>query len=198
MSEKAPILLVIDLQHGIVEPPPEAGVRSTPELTSNVPKILQAWRKRGWPIIHVVHHDSDPGHPLNKDRCPDGHKPHVCAAPQGDEPVLLKTVGSAFTDPDLKLLERLKDLGGSKAKVVIVGMDGAQCVNDNTRGGYDRGFDMTVVADACATFGMPDYRDPEKEICAEDTHVAAMSMLGNGFAKVVKTDDLLQQVANGA
>lgn len=198
MSDKPPILLVIDLQHGIVEPRPEAGPRSTPDLTINVPKVLQAWRKLGWPIIHIVHHDSDPDHPLNKDIHPKGHKSHVCAAPQTDEPVLLKTAGSAFTDPELRLFDRLNELGGAKAKVVIVGMDGAQCVNDNARGGSDRGFDMTVVADACASFGMSDYRPGGKEISAEDTHVAAMSILANGFAKVVTTNDLLQQISTTA
>lgn len=194
MSQTPPILLVIDLQHGLVEPTPKIGLRSTPDLTNNVPKVIHTWRQLKWPIIHVVHHDSDPDHPLNKDVRPEGHKPHACAKPQGDEPILLKTAGSAFTDPELKLAERLTQLGGPNANVTIIGMDGAQCVNDNARGGCDRGFRMTVVADACATFGMRDYRSGGNAISAEDTHTAAMSMLANGFAKVVMTDDLLQQV----
>lgn len=196
MSKLSQILLVVDLQNGLVEPAPELGQRSTPELTNNVAKVLSTWRQLKWPIIHVVHHDPDPNHPLNKDKYPEAHKPHECAKPQQDEPVLLKTAGSAFTHPDLKLADRLVKLGGSNAKVTIIGMDGAQCVNDNARGGSDRGFRMTVVADACATFGMPDYRPHSKEISAEDTHTAAMSMLGNGFATVVTTDELVKQLSN--
>ena len=188
------VLLVIDLQHGIVEPPPEAGPRSNTQLTTNVPKVLQAWRRLKWPIIHVIHHDSDPDHPLNKDTKPDGHKPHTSAAPQGDEPVLLKSTGSAFVNEDLKLAERLEQAGGKRPKVVIIGMDGAQCVNDNARAGCDRGYDMYVVADACSTFGMPHYLPGREAISAEDTHTAAMSILANGFATVVTTDELLKQL----
>ena len=188
------ILLVVDLQHGLVEPVPEAGHRSTPELIANTQRILLAWRQLGWPVVHIIHHDSDPCSPLNKDVHPEGHRPHECAIPHAGEPILLKTVGSAFTNPALRLAETLTELGGSKAKVVIIGMDGAQCVNDNARGAYDRGFDVSVVADACASFGMARYGFIGADFSAEDTHIVAMSMLANGFAKVFSTDELLRKL----
>lgn len=192
------ILLVVDLQCGLVEPMPEAGCRSTPELIANVQRILLAWRQLGWPIIHIVHHDSDPCSPLNKDVHPEGHRPHECAIPHVGEPILLKSVGSAFTDPKLRLAETLTELGGSKAKMIIIGMDGAQCVNDNARGAYDRGFNVSVVADACASFGMARYGFDGADFSAEDTHTVAMSMLANGFAKVLSTDELLRKLLVGS
>lgn len=96
-------------------------------------------------------------------------------------------------DPELGLAKRLTALGGKGADVVIVGMDGAQCVNDNTRAANDLGFKVTVVADACASFGMPDYRNSERFIGPEETHTAAMSMLANGFAKVLGTEEFLRE-----
>ena len=187
----APVLLVIDLQEGLVAPP-EDEPRSTPNLTSNVEKILGHWRSHRWPVVHVHHDDPDPSNPINKFTHPDKFVAHACSAPRDDELLLHKHTGSAFVDPRLEIGQRLDRLGGKKGGVVIIGMDGAQCVNDNTRSANDLGFAVTVVADACATFGMDDYRDPRKKIGAEDTHTAAMSMLGNGFAKVVMTEEVLK------
>ena len=185
------MILVIDLQEGLVAPPEEEP-RSTPNLTTNVETVLRLWRRRKWPVVHIHHDDLDPEHPINKVTYPDKFKAHACSAPRDDEPLLHKHTGSAFIDPSLRLAERLEQAGGKASGVVIMGMDGAQCVNDNTRAANDLGFEVTVVADACATFGMDDYRDSGKKIGAEETHTAAMSMLNNGFAKVVTTEDLMK------
>ncbi|KAJ9610574.1 nicotinamidase [Cladophialophora chaetospira] len=180
-TSEDPVLLVIDLQAGLVDPPAEAGPRSTPNLTTNVPKILDHFRQQKWPVIHINHDDFDPEHHLNKDRYPVAFAPHACSAPIEGEPMLHKQTGSAFVDPKLGLADKISSLGGPNADVVIIGMDGAQCVNDNTRSANDLGFKVTVIADACATFGMEDYRDPTRQIGAEETHTAAISILKNGF-----------------
>ena len=193
-KQKPPVLLVIDLQQGLVEGDPEMGPRSTPNLTSNVQKILHFWRERAWRVIHVRHDDLDEEHPLHRIHHPEMFKAHPCSAPVGEEPVLDKHVGSAFIDPELRLAERLTHLGGPAAEVVIIGMDGAQCINDNTRMACDLGFKNTVVADACATYGMDDYKYPRRKISAEDTHDAAMGLLANGFAKLVTTEVLLKSL----
>ena len=186
-----PVLLVIDLQEGIVEGGDGAGPRSTPNLTANVENVLQTWRTRGWPLIHIHHDDPDPDHPIHKISHPERFVAHPCSAPRRDETVLYKHVGSAFVDPQLRLAERLSQLGGKCAEVIIIGMDGAQCVNDNARAANDLGFKVTVIAEACATYGMEDYRGGGRAISAEDAHVAAMSILANGFAKVVTLNDFL-------
>jgi isochorismate hydrolase len=54
------------------------------------------------------------------------------------------------------------------------------------------GFCVTVVADACASDGMQDYRDAKKTISAEETHHASMGMLANDEARVVMTGELLR------
>lgn len=33
----------------------------------------------------------------------------------------------------------------------MIGMDGGQCINSTTRHGADLGYEMVVVADACAS-----------------------------------------------
>ncbi|KIV77512.1 hypothetical protein PV11_09302 [Exophiala sideris] len=185
-----PVLLVVDLQQALVEGfPGSIESRSTPDLTSNVEKLLSHWRKHGWPLIHIHHDALDPKEPLNLGRNPENCKAHACSAPLDGEPVLVKHVGSAFTDPSLRLEARLKEMGA--LEVVVIGMDGAQCINDNARGASERGFKVTVVADACASYGMASYGRESKVYSAEETHDAAMSMLANGFARVMGTEEYL-------
>lgn len=107
--------------------------------------------------------------------------------------MLVKHVGSAFTDPTLRLEERLWDLNA--VIVVVIGMDGAQCINDNARAANERGFSVIVAADACASYGMGHYASSRKTYSPEKTHDAAMSMLANGFARVVSTAELLKEYA---
>ncbi|KAK4941663.1 hypothetical protein LTR10_018402 [Elasticomyces elasticus] len=189
-----PVLLVVDLQQGLVEGFSGDGERrSTPDLTSNVEKLLSYWRKHEWPLIHIHHDALDPKEPLNMGRYPENCIAHACSAPLDGESVLVKHVGSAFTDPSLKLEERLRELGGQE--VVVIGMDGAQCINDNARGASERGFKVTVIADACASYGMRHFMAYGRTYNPEETHDAAMSMLANGFANVICTEEFLDEYA---
>ncbi|TVY82842.1 putative isochorismatase family protein [Lachnellula suecica] len=169
-TDTSPILLSVDLQQGMVEGPEEWGPRSTPSLVPNVESLLKTWREKKWPIIHVQHDDiADPTNIISS-KYPETFKAHACAAPQGDEPIIIKTVGSAFVAPDLGVeLEKL----GKKRKVVVIGMDGSQCINSTARHGSDLGYDLIVVEDASASFGMGGGFDAAK------THEAAMKMLAS-------------------
>jgi nicotinamidase-related amidase len=145
-TQEPPILLLIDLQHGLVEGIPEWGPRSTPDLVENVTHLLSTWRSKGWPILHVHHDDIDPTNPISSN-FPESVKVHEIAAPQGDEKVFVKHTGSAFMKT--KLPDIIKSYG--HRKIVVIGMDGGQCVNSTTRQGADLGYDMVVVGDACAS-----------------------------------------------
>jgi nicotinamidase-related amidase len=146
-TPEPPILLLIDLQHGLVEGSPEWGPRSTPDLVSNVTHLLSTWRSKGWPILHVHHDDiDDPTNPISSN-FPETVKPHESAAPEGDEKVFVKHAGSPFVAT--KLPDAIKSYG--HRKIVVIGMDGGQCVNSTTRHGIDLGYDMVVVGDACAS-----------------------------------------------
>ncbi|TVY51097.1 putative isochorismatase family protein YrdC [Lachnellula cervina] len=179
--DSSPMLLSVDLQQGMVEAPEEWGPRSTPSLVPNVQYLLKTWRDKGWPVLHVQHDDvADPTNIINS-KYPETFRAHACSAPEEGEPIFVKTVGSAFIAPDLGAeIEKL----GKKRRIVVIGMDGSQCVNSTTRHGSDLGYDLIVVEDACASYGMGGGFDCEK------THEAAMQML-KGCVKVVKTDEVL-------
>ncbi|TVY34333.1 putative isochorismatase family protein [Lachnellula subtilissima] len=179
--DSSPILLSVDLQQGMVEGLEEWGPRSTPSLVPNVQYLLKTWRENGWPVFHVQHDDvADPTNIINS-KYPETFRTHACSAPKEGEPIFVKTVGSAFIAPDLGIgIEKL----GRKRKIVVIGMDGSQCINSTARHGSDLGYDLIVVGDSCASYGMGAGFDCEK------THEAAMQML-KGYVKVVKTDEVL-------
>jgi nicotinamidase-related amidase len=105
----------------------------------------------------------------------------------------VKNVGSPFVASGLKSkveeLGALGGKGGEKRKIVVIGMDAAQCVNDTTRNGTDLGYKIVVVGDATSAFGMEDWIS-KKQLTAEETHRAAMSMLC-GYATVTTTEKVL-------
>lgn len=181
-----PILLLIDLQHGLVEGPPEWGAPSTPTLVENVTFLLLTWREKSWPILHVHHDDLvEEGNPISP-KFPITFAPHACANPLASEKVFIKHVGSAFVATGL--LDEIRKIGG-KRKAVVIGMDGAQCINNTTRHGADLGLAMVVVGDACASYGVKEWKTANS-IGAEETHAAAMSML-SAYGEVVTTKKLV-------
>jgi nicotinamidase-related amidase len=179
-----PILLVIDIQHGMVEGLSEWGPRSTPNFVENVTTLFKTWRSNKWPILHV-NHDGGPDNIISVG-FPESFAPHACATPLPSEPLFIKKASSAFVGTEVaKAIQEL----GDKRKIVVIGMDGGQCINSTTRHGTDLGYDMVVVGDACASYPMEDWRTG-KQAGAEETHDAAMGLL-TGYTKIVAAKDLL-------
>lgn len=187
-SSPGPVLLVIDIQQVLVNGAPGEGPRSNPQLVPNVKSILLEWRSRSWPVIHINHHSLDPADDLHESH-PELNAPHGCAAPVGDERVFIKHVGSPFVATGLP-----SELGAldpeKKRKLVVIGMDGSQCINSTTRHAVDLGYEVVVVADACSTYAVPHWKSG-KEWTPEESHDFAISMLA-GDAKITTAKDVLQ------
>jgi nicotinamidase-related amidase len=49
----SPTLIVIDVQQALDDP--GYGQRNNPEAERNIARVIEAWRKRGAPLIHVRH-----------------------------------------------------------------------------------------------------------------------------------------------
>ncbi|PQE24800.1 isochorismatase hydrolase protein [Rutstroemia sp. NJR-2017a BVV2] len=196
MSTKTPILLVIDLQQLIVDGPKTWGPRSTPDLTTTVPKILSAFRANNFPIVHVLHQSSDPSSPVHATQTANV-APHPCAAPLEGEPVVVKLTGSPFVNTSL--VEVLENLGGKeKNKLVVIGVDGAECVNSTVRSAADLGWEVQVVPEACASYAVGNRRGEEGEIIEADVvHKVAMAILV-AYAKLVGVEELLGELGGKA
>lgn len=105
MSDKNAVLLVIDMQKGFDDP--SMPKRWNTRADENGLTLLQAWREAGLPIIHVRHDSISPNSVLNRSH--PGNAFRTGFEPLGDEPVVSKSVNSAFIGTDLDL--RLKRLG---------------------------------------------------------------------------------------
>lgn len=174
------VLLPIDMQMGFDDPgnPP----RWNRQLDANGLALLAAWRDAGRPIIHARHDSVQPGSNLAVDHPGNRHRPGF--APQGDEPLVSKSVNSAFIGTDLDL--RLRRLGARH--VVVFGLVTDMCVSTTIRMGANLGWDMILVPDACDCFALPDQNG--RLIPAEQIHAAHVATLQHEFCTVLTTADL--------
>jgi nicotinamidase-related amidase len=174
------VLLPIDMQQGF----DAAGAprRWNKAVDENGLALLAQWRAAGRPIIHVRHDSVDPesmfapGTPGNR------HRPGF--EPQPGEPLVTKSVNSAFIGTDLDL--RLRRLGAKH--VIAFGMVTDMCVSTTIRTGANMGWDMILVADACDCFDLPDGNGGN--IRAEDVHAAHVATLAYEFCRVMSVAEL--------
>lgn len=181
MSYANSVLLPVDMQQSFDLPkwPP----RWNKAVDENGLALVEAWRSRGWPIIHVRHDSVTPGSSLASGQPGNAFRPGF--GPRGDEQVVAKSVNSAFIGTDLDL--RLKRLG--IRKVVVFGITTDMCVSTTVRVGANLGYDMTLVEDACDCFDVPD--GAGGTIPARTSHQVHVATLRYEFAEVATTREVL-------
>lgn len=174
------VLLPIDMQQGFDEPGWPR--RWNDRVDANGLALLAQWRATGRPIIHVRHDSIEPGSTLAPGTPGNAFRPGF--GPQGDEPLVTKSVNSAFIGTDLDL--RLKRLGAKH--VVVFGISTDMCVSTTIRTGANMGWDMLLVPDACDCFDLPD--GSGGTISAEDVQRAHVATLAFEFCRPLSTAEL--------
>jgi nicotinamidase-related amidase len=181
------VLLPIDMQQAFDTPPwPRRWNR---DVDANGLALLDAWRDAGRPIIHVRHDSVQPGSTLAPGTPGNRFRPGF--EPLGDEPLVTKSVNSAFIGTDLDL--RLKRLGAKH--VVAFGISTDMCVSTTVRTGANLGWDMVLVPDACDCFDLPDGHGGS--ISAEEVQRAHVATLAFEFCRTAATSEFagIQQPA---
>ena len=174
------VLLPIDMQQAFDGP--EWPRRWNRDADANGLALLDAWRTSGRPIIHVRHDSVQPGSTLAPGTPGNAFRPGF--EPLDDEPVVAKSVNSAFIGTDLDL--RLKRLGAKH--VVTFGISTDMCVSTTVRTGANLGWDMILVPEACDCFDLPDGQGGT--IPAEQIQAAHVATLGFEFARLMSVGEL--------
>ena len=175
------VLLPIDMQRAFDDA--NWPKRWNSAVDENGLALIQRWREAGRPIIHVRHDSVTDGSSLAPGN--EGNRFRPGFEPVGSEPVVSKSVNSAFIGTDLDL--KLRRLGARH--VIAFGISTDMCVSTTVRTGANMGWDMLLAADACDCFELPDGNGGT--IPAEAIHAAHVATLGFEFCRVVSTRELV-------
>ncbi len=176
-----PVLVIVDYQKAF-DDASFFGRRNNLDAEKNAGEVLEAFRTRDLPVIHIRHDSVSRGSPLGADQ--PGNAAMDFATPRSSEPVLSKTVNSAFIGTDLE--NRLRALNADP--VVIMGISTDHCVSTTTRMSANLGFNTILVGDACFTFN-------RKTIAADTVHETELAILDGEFAEVTTSKALIGRLA---
>jgi nicotinamidase-related amidase len=176
-------LILIDIQKGFDDLAYWGGERNNPDAEINSRKLLDYWREQHLPVFHIQHCSGNPDSKLAEGN--PGNEIKDIVAPAVNEPVIKKSVNSAFIGTDLK--ERLD--AAKIDTIVIIGLTTDHCVSTSTRMAGNYGYKTYLISDATATF-------PKKGInnelySAETMHLTALAHLNGEFATVLNTEAML-------
>jgi nicotinamidase-related amidase len=184
-NQGATVLLVIDIQNFYFEGG-RLALAGPVEASRNARALLDRFRARGWPVIHVQHLPEGVDAP-RVDSGADATAIHQDVLPLPTEPVVVKHHANAFRGT--VLLDALRRQATNR--LVICGMQTHMCVEAAARAGADLGFAVTVVHDACATralaFG-------GVEVPAPHVHAAALAALASMYGRVISTEEALAEM----
>ena len=178
-SSETTALIIIDMQKGMAN----AGPRNNREAESRIGQLLDHWRERGQPIVHVRHLSRTPGSPFWPGQ--PGAEFQERMAPRASEHVVDKHITDAFAQSGL---ERWLHQRGIRS-LVFVGVSTNMSVEASVRSAACLGFDCKVVADACYTYGRPDLDGQPRS--AEDIHRVALANMSGEYAEVLLSANLL-------
>ncbi len=180
-------LLLVDIQQGLDETAYYGGNRNNPNAEANMQRILKQWRSLNLPLFHVQHSSINPKSPLHRSKPGFVIKNEV--KPLSDEPVLVKSVNSAFIGTDLQ--ERLNQKGIEA--LIIIGLTTNHCVSTTVRMAANLGYSTILVADATAAFDSVGINGERYD--AETIHLTSLASLNDEFATVVNTETLLSYLS---
>jgi len=149
-------LLVIDVQNGVV-----ANAHDRDGVIANINSLVERARSEDVPVIWVQH---------TSEELPVDSEPwqYVAELQRRDaEPVVHKEYGDSFEDTNLEVLLAERGVG----RLVVTGAQTDACIRSTLHGGFTRGYDVTLVADAHTTEDLSEYGAPTPDKVIAHTNI---------------------------
>jgi len=178
-------LIIIDQQQGLDNP--KLGPRNNPDAERIILKLLHAWRSAHQLIIHVKHRSLEPESVFWPHQQGFEFKPEFI--PQGDEPVIEKSIPCAMLTTDLKKILDQKNIH----KIILVGASTNNSIETTARTASGLNFRVVVVEDACFTFAKEDYFGTART--AAEVHGMSLANLDGEYAQIINSEVLLKEPA---
>ncbi|MGE8511214.1 MAG: cysteine hydrolase family protein [Chryseobacterium culicis] len=179
-------LLIIDVQNDYF-PGGKMMLENAEQAGENTRKVLEYFRKNNLPVIHIQHISTNDGATFF---LPDteGTKINPRVLSHEDEKIIIKHFPNSFRETDLMDYLRSKEI----KNLVITGMMTDVCVEATTRAAFDFGFTNTIIGDATATRNRELNGEVVKAAEVQRATLAGISALGNLYARVINTHELLK------
>ncbi len=182
MGSKA--LLLVDLQKGFDVPKYWGSERNNPMAEENCICLLNHFRDKGFPVIHVRHGSTTAESPLNPNHPGFEYKDGL--SPAAHEVEFTKKVNSAFIGTGLQAYL----LDNNINTLFIVGLTTDHCISTSTRMSGNLGFNTYLVEDATATFNK---KGTDGTVYSADLiHKTALASLNEEFASVIQTKKAIE------
>lgn len=181
MISSTPALLIIDMQKAIDDP--KWGRRGQPQTEDNLQQLLEAWRERRLPVVHIRHDSTDPQSPYRSGT--EGNEFKAVVEPQIGEPVVDKRTNNAFIGTDL--MDVLDEL--QIRSLVIGGVLLENSVDATVRMAANLGFEVIIPQDAVASTERTDLQG--RLWSAEDVHALTLAVLQGEYAQIKTTETVI-------
>ncbi len=177
---KTAALVVVDVQKAFDILEAKGIPRNNPDAIVRIADLLAAFRRAGSAIVHIRHRGTSPNTLFKGTAC----EPRDEARERNGEPVVWKSVNSAFIGTDLEACLRRRGIH----TLVLCGATSNHCVETTTRMAGNLGFDARFVQDATWTFERvgPDGR----VYAADDIQAMTEANLSDEFAGIVTSSEV--------
>lgn len=174
-------LLLIDMQNQYFER--ELDLKNSgKEAVQRAKNILDFARNKGVSIFHIIHVSNDRASLFN---CNSNDVKIIDELePLKGESIIKKTIPNSFHKTDLYDLLLLT----GKTQLIIMGFASHMCVTATTIAAFELGFNSFVITDCCATRKLPLF---DEIIDSDSLHKASMALLGDRYATLIKSVDVL-------
>jgi nicotinamidase-related amidase len=178
-------LLLIDIQNDYF-PGGAMEVVGASEAATQAANLLDTFRQKILPIIHIQHIATRPGATFFLPNT-FGAEIHESVRPANHEPVFKKHFPNSFRETPL--LEQLRS--AKISRLVIAGMMTHLCIDTTTRAAADLGFACSLAYDGCATRALS---FNGVQVSAESVQAAYLAGLNGLFAKVLPVSELCAEL----